>query len=188
MNYEKNIIFEGWNDKYLFSVALQGASTTLKNKYKDFGICHAKGVGTIKTITPMIELAQRDCIIVSDSDKAARDQQKIYKQDKGFGEWKTYKDIDESLEAITGEDFLKNEFITKQVKSVLSGLSMPVFDDVTLTDKNKLFNISKWLTDNGMTSEQSKETINKIKTSIFENLKSQNIEDSYNKILGGISF
>ena len=185
---EKNIIFEGWNDKYLFSVALQGASTTIKNKYKDFGICHAKGVGTIKTITPMIELAQRDCLIVSDGDKAARDQQKIYKQDKGFGEWKTYQDIDSNLGAITGEDFLKNDFIEKQVKSVLSGLSMPVFDQTVLADKNKLFTISKWLTDNGMTGEQAKDTINKVKTSIFENLKPQNIEDSYNKILEGISF
>lgn len=184
---EKNIIFEGWNDKHLFSVALQSATAILKNKYKNFGICHAKGVGTIKTITPMIELAQRDCLIVSDSDKAAKDQQKIYKQDKGFGEWNTYQDIDASIEAITGEDFVKNDFIAKRIKSVLSGSSMPVFDERILTDKNKLASISKWLTDNGMTTEQAKETINKIKISIFENLKPQNIEDSYNKILDGIS-
>ena len=88
----------------------------------------------------------------------------------------------------SGEDFLKNDFIEKQVKSVLSGLSMPVFDQTVLADKNKLFTISKWLTDNGMTGEQAKDTINKVKTSIFENLKPQNIEDSYNKILEGISF
>lgn len=185
---EKNIIFEGWNDKHLFLVALQGATTVLKNKYKDFGICHAKGVGTIKTITPMIELAQRDCLIVSDSDKAARDQQKIYKLDKSFGEWKNYQDINASIEAITGEDFIKNDFITKQIKTILPSSSMPVFNQTALPDKNKLASISKWLTDNGMTAEQARDTINKVKNSIFENLKPQNIEDSYCKILEGISF
>ena len=184
---EKNIIFEGWNDKHLFSVALQGATAVLKNKYKDISICHAKGVGTIKTITPMIELAQRNCLIVSDSDKAAKEQQKIYKLDKGFGQWKNYQDIDASIEAITGEDFIKNDFITKQIKTILSSSSMPVFDPANLPNKNKLASISKWLTDNGMTAEQTKDTINKIKNSIFENLKHQNIESSYSKILEGIS-
>ena len=184
---EKNLIFEGWNDKYLFSVALQGATTVLKNKYKDFGICHAKGVGTIKTITPMIELAQRECLIISDSDKPAKDQQKIYKQEKGFGEWKNYQDIDASIVAITGEDFVKNDFITKQVKVILTGSTMPVFDQTTLADKNKLASISKWLTDNGMTADQAKDTLTKIKNSIFENLKSQNLEDDYTKLLNGIS-
>lgn len=184
---EKNLIFEGWNDKYLFSVALQGATTALKNKYKDFGICHAKGVGTIKTITPMIELGQRECLIISDSDKPAKDQQKIYKQEKGFGEWKNYQDIDTSIVAITGEDFVKNDFITKQVKAILAGSTMPVFDQTTLADKNKLASISKWLTDNGMTADQAKDTLTKIKNSIFENLKSQNLEDDYTKLLNGIS-
>lgn len=184
---EKNLIFEGWNDKYLFSVALQGATTVLKNKYKDFGICHAKGVGTIKTITPMIELALRECLIISDSDKPAKDQQKIYKQEKGFGEWKNYQDIDASIVAITGEDFVKNDFITKQVKAILTDSTMPVFNQTTLADKNKLASISKWLTDNGMTADQAKDTLTKIKNSIFENLKSQNIEDDYTKLLNGIS-
>lgn len=184
---EKNLIFEGWNDKYLFSIALQGATATLKNKYKDFGICHAKGVGTIKTITPIIELAQRECLIISDSDKPAKDQQKIYKQEKGFGEWKNYQDIDATIVAITGEDFVKNDFITKQVKAILADSSMPIFAGKTLADKNKLTSISKWLTDNGMTADQAKDTITKIKNLIFENLKSQNIEDDYTKLLNGIS-
>ena len=183
---DKNIIFEGWNDKHLFSVALQNVSTVLKNKYKDFNICHAKGVGTIKTITPMIELAQRKCLIISDSDKAAKDQQKIYRQEKAFGEWKNYQDIDSTVVAITGEDFIKNDFIEKHIKIVLTGSTMPDFDSATLGDKNKLSSISKWLTDNGMTADQARETIVKVKNCIFENLKPQNIEDSYNKILEGI--
>jgi hypothetical protein len=184
---EKNIIFEGWNDKQLFLIALQGASATLRSKYKNCGMCHAKGVGTIKTITPMIELAQRECIIVSDSDKVARDQQKAYKLDKGFGEWKHYQNIDSSVEAVTGEDFIKNDFIAKQIKTILSGSAMPVFDQAILPTENKLASISKWLTTNGMTPEQAKDALIKIKSSIFENLRPQFVEASYNKILEGIS-
>jgi AAA15 family ATPase/GTPase len=184
---EKNIIFEGWNDKHLFTVALQSATTSLKNKYKDYGMCHAKGVGSIKALTPIIQLANRKCLIVSDSDKAAKDQQRAYRSDKGFGEWKTYQDIDASLEEITGEDFVKNDFFTKQIRVAVSSLAMPAFDQSNLPLTNKLASFSKWLIENGMTSDQARETINHVKALVFENLKPSNIEASYNKILEGIA-
>lgn len=187
---EKNLIFEGWNDKHLFCVALENVSADLKRKYKDVGICHAKGVKTVKAITPMIELAKRKCIIISDSDRPAKEQQKLYQKDKGFGDWKTYQDVGSTIEAITGEDFVKNDFIAKQVKVVLSGTTMPTFDEATLPDKKgKLAAISKWLVDNGMTADQAKDTITKIKSSIFEKLKHTNIDETeYAKLLQGISF
>jgi energy-coupling factor transporter ATP-binding protein EcfA2 len=185
---EKNIIFEGWNDKYLFRIALDGASAALKKKFKDVGVCHAKGVKTIKTITPMIELANRKCLVISDSDQAAKDQQKIFHQEKIYGEWKNYQEIDSGTEAITGEDFLKNDFILTQVKGILAGTNIPVFADTFLPDKKaKLAAIFKWLTDNGSTVDQAKDTLTKIKNSIFENLKKQHIEDTYYKLLEGIS-
>lgn len=185
---EKNLIFEGWNDKQLFYVAIENASSTLKKKYQNVGVCHARGVKTIKAISPMIELAKRECLIVSDSDQPAKEQQKIYRQDKGYGEWKIYQDIDSAVDAITGEDFVKNDFIAKHVKAALSGTNMPKFDDSILPDKKaKLAAISKWLTDNGMTADQAKNTISEIKNSIFENLRQQDIDDRYTKLLQSIS-
>jgi len=186
---EKNLIFEGWRDKRLFKVALEDAPVDLKEKFENVGVCHAKGVGTIKTITSMIELARRECLIISDNDKPAKEQQKIYKQEKGFGTWKRYHDIDSSIEAITGEDFIENVFIAEQVNHVLadSGLSMPEFKETFLPSNNKLSAINKWLKDNGMTVEQSASTITKVKNSIFENLSPQNIEATYTKLLSGIS-
>lgn len=183
---ENNIIFEGWNDKHLFMIALENSPAALKNKYKEYGFCHAKGVGTIKAITPLIELAKRECLIVSDSDKPAKEQQKLYKTDKGYGEWKTYQDIDASLAAVTGEDFLKNDFITKHVKAALSGSGMPDFDKTVLQEKNKLNSIHRWLTSNGMSQDQAKDKISSIKNLIFSNVKSQDIEESYTKILNGL--
>jgi AAA15 family ATPase/GTPase len=184
---EKNIIFEGWNDKHLFKIALDNAPALIRNKYKNYGFCHAKGVGTIKAITPLIELAKRECLIVSDSDKPAKEQQKLYKLDKGYGEWKIYQEIDTSIEAVTGEDFLKNDFISKWIKPALAGSTMPEFDKSILQGKNKLASINKWLTTNGMNAEQARNTIEKIKNLLFDNLKHGDIEDSYNKILNGLT-
>lgn len=184
---EKNIIFEGWNDKYLFQIALENASTDIKKKYKDVGICHARGAKSMKAITPMIELVKRKCLILSDSDSPAKEQKKLYEQEKGFGEWKYYQNVDSSIEAVTGEDFLKNDFIAKQINVALSNANMPSFDQGNLPDKKgKVAAIKKWLIDNGMTENQMNDIIKQIKNTIFENLKHQNIEDDYTKLLKGI--
>lgn len=184
---EKNLIFEGWNDKHLFNIALGNSSTELKNKFSDVGVCHAHGVGTIKNITPMIELAKRECLIISDSDKPAKEQQRVYRRDKGFGKWLTYQNIDSAIEAVTGEDFVMNRFITEHINLILRGTNMPEFDQGALPDtKNKLNTIQRWLTSNGMTQEQATDTVVQIKHSIFELLEASDIEDSYQLLLQGI--
>lgn len=185
---EKNIIFEGWKDKRLFNVAIGGSPAELKEKFKSVGVCHAKGASAVKTVTPMIELAKRECLIISDSDDMAKSYQKKYRQDKCYGEWKTYQEIDPKIKAITGEDFISNEYIAKQVKSVLASSSMPAFEVSILPDKKgKLAALSKWLTHNGMNSDQTEETLKNIKNLIFENLKYQNIDiGEYSKLLHGI--
>jgi hypothetical protein len=152
-------------------------------------MCHARGVKTVNAITPMIELAKRKCLIVSDGDKTAREYQKLHRQEKGFGEWKTYQDIDPAIEAITGEDFLDNDFIARQVNAALAGKNMPDFSASILPSKrDKIAAISRWLTDNGMTGDQAKDTITKVKNTLFEDLKRRNIEDTYKALLRGISF
>lgn len=185
---EKNIIFEGWKDKRLFEVALTTATAAVKRKFKDVGICHAKGAGSIKAITPMIALAQRSCVIVSDSDTRAKQEQTSYKRDKGFGEWNIYQDIDSTITATTGEDFVKNDFIATQVRAVIGASSMPSFPVTVLpADAGKLVAIQQWLTTNGMSQEQAKDTLVQIKDAVFEKLKPQHIEDSYTKLLAGIT-
>lgn len=176
---EKNIVFEGWNDKQLFLVALESAAIDVKRKYKDIGFCHAKGVKSIKTITPMVELARRECLIVSDSDKTAKEQQKLYEQDRGFGKWKIYQEIDPSIEAITGEDFLKNSYLLKQIKSVLPNANISI---VLPEAKGKIAAIKKSLVTAGMTSDQADGIIKQIKNVSFDNLKPQDIEPTYTKI------
>lgn len=184
---EKNIIFEGWKDKKIFLTALEKEEKEIKNKFEKVGICHAKGVKHIKSITPMIELAKRKCIIVSDYDSPAKDQQKQYGELRGYGEWKTYKDIDGSLEAITGEDFVKNKHIIKQINCAISGFNLPVFlDEHLIVNKNKLRVIEDWLKENGLTEEQTKDTISRIKDLIFDTITDKDIEDSYKTLIVGL--
>lgn len=185
---EKNVIFEGWKDKKLFLTAIEKANATVKASLKDVGICHAKGAKHIKAMTPMMELANRKCVIVSDSDNPAKEQQKQYKHMKGYGDWKTYQDVDTSLVAITGEDFVKNSHIVKQVNTVITGFSLPIFADTDLTiSKDKLKTIENWLRTNGLTNEQIKDTVEKIKDLIFDTLTHKDIEDCYENLMKGIA-
>lgn len=185
---EKNVIFEGWKDKKLFLTAIEKATASVKTSLKDVGICHAKGAKHIKAMTPMMELANRKCVIISDSDNPAKEQQKQYKQMKGYGEWKTYQDVDASLVAVTGEDFVKNTHIVKQVNAAITGFSLPAFVDTDLTvDKDKLKTIENWLRTNGLTLEQIKDTVDKIKDLIFDTLTHKDIENCYEDLMKGIA-
>ena len=115
-----NIIFEGWRDKYLFRVALRGLPTkykSLKKKFANLGVCHAKGVKDIGRITPMLELAGREWLVISDGDKPAVEQQNQY---DGDGEWIRYDELLTDLPAITGEDFLRPEAFRVHLDAICS--------------------------------------------------------------------
>lgn len=184
---EKNLIFEGWKDKRLFQVAITTTSTTHKRKYEGVGICHARGASSMKAITPIIELGKRSCLIVSDGDGPAISEQKRYKADKGYGTWLTYQEVDSTIRAITGEDFVKKALVVASVNTVLGGAGLPAFTEAELpTDNNKLSLISTWLTANGMTAEQAKSTLISIKDRIFEDLQAKDIETEYTKLLAGM--
>jgi predicted ATP-dependent endonuclease of OLD family len=183
---EKNIIFEGWSDKYLFKLVLENSSAAVKAKYKKVGFCHSKGAKAIKTITPMIELANRECLIISDADNAAKEQQKIYKKDKGFGSWKIYKDIDNTLKAITAEDFINNDFILKKIGATFPS-KLPKFSDKLPEKSGKIAAIQAWLLKNGITGDEVKEILEDLKNTIFEDLKISNVDKEYYKLINGIN-
>ena len=181
---EQNIIFEGWNDKKLFQVFLEKAPANLKKKYKEISYIYAKGAKNIKTISSIIDLAHRKCLIISDSDNPATEQKKLFEKNRGYGSWKNYQEINNNIEAITGEDFINNEFILRQIKDAVSCKTFPVLPN----KKGKIDAIQKWLIDNGMTIEQAKQKVKEIKNLIFENMVYKDIEDDYKKLVESIIF
>jgi len=180
----KNIIFEGWKDKKLFKTAigkLPDKHKDLKNKFKDVGICHAKGVKHIKSLTPLMELAQRECFIVSDSDVPAKEKQTEYQKINGYGIWKRYDEIVTGVKAITAEDFIKIETIKSLLKQINTKYpQLSNIDDSKFSDsRGILFVINEWLKTNSFSADDSKNIIDDLKNNIFENLKPSDIIEEY---------
>lgn len=176
-----NLIFEGWRDKQLFRTALNGSSSRakqLKKAFADVGLCHAKGVKDIGRITPLLELASRKWLIVSDADKPAREQQRNY---HGDGEWFRYDELLNGSTATTSEDFIKPDAF----KSVLNDVqkrhpTLPKFDSSALAaSTHRIHVIRQWLVDGGVSGEPLRILLDQIKERLCENLKPAQIEDKY---------
>ena len=185
---QKNILFEGWRDKKLFKVAMERVPKKynhLKKAFDSLGMCHAKGAKDFRNITPLMEMVSRDCLILSDDDKPAKENQQKYIKDKGYGVWKRYSEIQEDVEAVTGEDFVKSKAFTKSISALRKEVtSLSELTENDLNDsRGKIYALQVWLRKGEIERERQKEIIENIKEEIFNNLKSQQIEESYYEFL-----
>ena len=180
-----NLIFEGWRDKKLFQTAVTKIPDThskelksLKDKLKNIGLCHAEGVKDVRNITPLLELANRSCLIVSDSDAPAKEKQKEYQKLHGYGTWKRYDEISKSAAAETSDDFIKEDIFKKQLEKLKQSLPS-VTGDPTLDASGRMATVKKWLTSQGINQEQTKEFLDKLKCALFDDIKVADIDVSY---------
>lgn len=189
---EKNIIFEGWTDKRLFQVALgkvPGGYSKIKKLFKEVGICHAKGVGHIKSVTPVMELASRQCLILSDCDKSAIDMQHDYKKMCGYGTWKRYDELLSIDGVVTSEDFVEPKAFFPWIdKTRKTHPKLPELNGDSLVNaRGAVYTLYRWLDNIELTPEQRKEIVEFIKVSVFENLKPSDIKKIYFDCLVEIS-
>lgn len=189
---QKNIIFEGWRDKKLFQVAIKDAPSrhaNLKTKFTDVGLAHSKGVSFMKYLTPIMELANRECFILSDNDEPSRRTQEKFNEEKLFGVWKRYSEILLNTPEITAEDFIKKEAILKVCKNIKQ--TNPNLKELTIDDfrnnRGIIYNIKNWLSIPSIDENKQKEIIEIIKDEIFNELKQSNIEDNYYNLLQKLS-
>jgi len=183
-----NVIFEGWRDKQLFAVYLKGQNKELRALFEHIGRCHAKGVKNITSITPIIELSGRKCIIVSDADAPAKEQQKTYRQGRGYGKWFTYKDLEPCLECITSEDFIDNELVISALKTTIPEELHEAIEGLILPIKGgKMSSIKKWLGNNGVKDEEAKALMNKIKDGIIGKVKYKHISSDYGLFVNALA-
>ena len=184
----KNFIFEGWRDNKLFVTALPKTSDSVRGALQDLGLCHATGVPQIKAITPLIELARRECIILSDSDLAAKQQQRQYRQAYGYGEWKLYEDVLSTSSAITGEDFIKNGCLVRHINNAVSGLHVPKIGIADLpAHSGKLHAIASWLRNAGIATDKIKELVEEVKEATFVDLEVRDIDPAYFEYLTALA-
>jgi hypothetical protein len=187
---EFNIVFKGWRDKRLFKTALTNLPTKskqLKKQLLNMGTCHARGVKDIGRITPMLELAARRWMVISDGDKAAVEYQRLY---DGDGSWLRY---DQLLgvegTALTGEDFLRADAfkqILKDLSTEYPALGPLPYEELARGDP-KLGVIRSWLTRGGITSDAVKPMIERVKERLFTNLKPSHIDERYHLVLEAIA-
>ena len=188
-----NIIFEGWRDKKLFQTALEGnkLAKNIKNKFNGVGLAHAKGVVGVKNITPILELTNRQCLVVSDSDEAAKREQEKFVEQKLHGEWKRYDEIHPETTAITGEDFIKAEAYKKQALKIIQ-LETAIPDELSIEDlsshKGKNHALAQWLKSRGVNGKDEIKVItDKIKEEIFSSLHIDDIDNHYFKFIEKLS-
>jgi energy-coupling factor transporter ATP-binding protein EcfA2 len=176
-----NIIFEGWRDKELFRRALSGSTPRikkLKKSFEKFGLCHAKGVKDVGRITPLLELAGRAWLVVSDADKPAVEHQNLY---DGDGPWFRYDQLLDGTTAVTGEDFIKADAFknaTHEIEREFPALAG--FDITSLANgRPKVGILRQWMANGGLNGDQIRAALDRIKGAVFNNLRPGMVEDSY---------
>ncbi len=184
-----NIIFEGWRDKRLCQIALKNIPAKykkLKGRFSEVGMCHARGAKDIGRITPMLELANRKWIIVSDGDRPAIEQQRLY---KGDGPWLRYDELITGEIAVTGEDFLKSEALHPHLEAIKSEKTQLGEFDITLLSSShpKIEVIRRWLTDGGLGTEEVRTLLESLKERIFNELEGSHIEEKYYSMLANLA-
>jgi len=180
---KKNILFEGWTDKQLFEVFIS-SKNSYKKKFSGIGISHSGGVKIIPNILPILELAKRKCLIITDGDQPAREKQKEWQKKKWWGTWKRYDQF--CKKHLVAEDFIKIEKIEKAltdilVKNQISAKSIKIpsstSNRIAYIKNNFLKNEAK---------EKREKIINELKEAIFRNLKIEDIEEIYENVINEI--
>lgn len=178
----KNIIFEGWRDKRIFETLLRsnkGKKILTKEKASQLGLLHSVGVKDVHRVANICENFSRKYLIISDSDKPAKEKQKLF---DGIGEWFCYDDIN-GIKTVTTEDFLSNSLLNKAIRYVFKSNDIDQIvkldDDIT---HGKLAHIEKEINKLGITIIPTKDLLNKIKEYSCLNAKASDFDDEYYEV------
>ena len=155
----------------------------LKDAFSNVGLTHAEGVKDIGRIASFIELANRECVIVSDADKPALEKQKLHKAEKRHGEWLTYDELLASS-VTTEEDFIEPTTFMPILKKIRARKTeLPELKVESLqVEANRLHVIQTWL-EKAFSKDEVKPILNEIKEELFNNLKTSQIESRYYEFL-----
>lgn len=185
---EFNIIFEGWTDKKLYETSLNKIPQSYKtdiNSLKDYGTCFSNGVKEIKPICSILDLIPRKYLVLSDSDKPAKEKQKDFSQYKP-DTWYRYDEIYNERTVITSEDFIKTNILYSELSKLLKikGIDKIITEqDIILAPNGRIKLIEDKLNQAGIDKNIIKEVLHDLKENIFTNLKYTQIEDDYYEFL-----
>jgi AAA ATPase-like protein len=180
---QNNIVFEGWRDKILFRTAMLEIPAThsaLKDKVAKLGMCHVEGVKDVRRVTPLLELADRGCIIVSDADKVAREHQRQHIQDRLYGDWVRYDELVTDFEPVTAEDFIEPEFVADCITEVANQQEkLPARTFHAHGGTGQLRELDKQLAKAGLSSDERKLFADQLKDVLYSRLKPTHVLPKY---------
>ncbi len=170
---KKNVVFEGWSDKYTFQRWIDSTSANKKTKtdWKNIGMVHALGSKDVQRVAAQLEDFDREYFIITDADKPSLNWQKRF---EGKSQWITYKDLGfDSKETI--EDFLDKDYVEKMIMEVLKKEQLDA--GVSFTDCSTFNSKLAKLNDSLSIGNEEFGRIKKIiKNNIFDNLAPKNIK------------
>lgn len=188
---KKNILFEGWDDAAVFKKMVSILPSTHSNlsPLKELGVTYAKGAGNMLHITPILKLAERKCLIVSDSDDAGKNSQKRFNEESGYGIWKKYDELGTSVVSL--EDFVKRDTIVetcRKFKITHPSISLDE-SSFNFSSRDGIWKqINLWiLSDITLTTDDLKKAAKKeFKELLYKNIKKTDIEANYYDFLNSV--
>lgn len=186
-----NIAFEGWSDKQLYYVGQKLLTSSQKKKIENIGICQLGGLRNANAFAATWQLICRvkKYIIISDSDSTGTQSKKRFLEEhlNENVDWFTYSDlISNELTIETAEDFIIPSRIKNICDKYIEGsddYSMIEIEKLQDITKPNMYIIDEWLKQFNYDKETLKTERNKIKESIFTNLKKNDVIPEYKQIL-----
>lgn len=175
-----NVIFEGWRDKKVFSIAKEALIKEYpqyKKKLDSIGLTFAEGVKDVKHVTRFLELANRRCLIISDADTPALQWQKQHQRENGWGIWKTLSEVLGPGKFVTAEDLLTEEALIRRTNMFrrqypeLVETTPAFFSSPDPTQKI----LDSWLTPITTQELSIKQLQDELKNFLFDKLKKEDV-------------
>jgi len=181
----QNIIFEGWSDKRIFEVAQDSRKRGKKDwDFGNIGKVHSTGASQIANIAKTLELADRKCCIIGDSDERSVQEKKRYIEMQCVGVWYMYEDFVPGV--YTLEDFIYHDSFKESIEAARKNHEeLEVFDFFAFKThiyKREEF-IKSWIKLSIKDSERIKAVLKEIKSHLYSNIEIRDIEDTYFKFL-----
>lgn len=181
--HQKNLLFEGWKDKQLFKCAISGRKKESRNFKKmtaSIGFCHAQGVKDVGKVSSMLELANREWLVISDGDGPAIQHQKNYEWQ---GKWFRYDQLGDNENIVTSEDFFTSARFSSVFSAVCKRNDMGPLGKLSFEECGKLKQAEKILGKKGIDQRTRKLVIDEVKDDLIDGVQISHIREEYFKVM-----
>lgn len=165
---QQNLLFEGYTDFKLFE------KISDKKDFQDCGKVYLGGIKEAKTLSQMVMLANKQFVIISDSDKTSTDKKKDFIESyPDFQDnWIDYSVCGSNFETL--EDFYKIEYIDEELKKYNINI-----DKSYNSSKNAIEYIEYHIKTLKLNDIDNREKKNTIKYNLAIYAKKNNMKDEY---------